>query len=100
MLKLPQSTRNNTIGNIMYRITYLTGRITAVRDYDRYDVEIAGSGKSWQRMFVNDPNIAYKVGDTVGIGWEDGNREKPVIIGILRDITEIEVSSSVNSLGI
>lgn len=99
MLNLPQAMRISIVGNIMYRSAYITGKVTAVHDYDRYSVDIAGSGNPYPRIFTNDTNITYKVGDTVGIGWEDGNHEKPIIIGILRDIKEIEVVTGVNSLG-
>lgn len=100
MLKLPKSLREDAVDNIMYRTSYITGIITRVGSYDRYDVEIGGSGKARKNIFVNDPNITYAVGDTVGIGWEDGNREKPIIIGILRPIITREVTSGVNALGV
>lgn len=98
--KLSKAMREDTVGNITYRTSYITGKITAVGTNNRYDVEIASCGKSRKNVFTNDPNIIYKVDDTVGIGWEDGNREKPIIIGILREITLIEVNSGVNSLGV
>jgi len=100
MLKLPKALREDAIDNIIYRTSYITGRITRVGSYDRYDVEIASSGKARKNVFVNDPNITYAVGNTVGIGWEDSNREKPIIIGILRDIKTREVAGGVNSLGV
>lgn len=100
MLKLPKSLREDAISNIIYRTSYVTGKITGVGSYDRYDVEISESGKSIKNIFVNDTNITYVVGDTVGIGWEDGNRGKPVIIGKLRDITVKEVTGGANALGV
>ena len=84
----------------MYRTSYVTGVITRVGSYDRYDVEISGSGKSIKNIFTNDPNITYEVGNTVGIGYEDSNREKLIIIGILRDITMSETTGGVNALGV
>lgn len=98
--KLSEAMREDTVGNITYRTSYITGKITAVGSNNKYDVEIAGCGKSRKDVFANDPNIVYVVGDTVGIGWEDGNREKPIIIGILREIILIEVNSGVNALGV
>jgi len=100
MLKLPKALREDAVDNIMYRTSYITGIITRVGSYDRYDVEIAGSGKARKNVFVNDPNITYAIGDSVGIGWEDGNREKPIIIGILRPIITREVTGGVNALGV
>ena len=97
--KLSEAMKENNVENIIYRTSYVTGKITAVGTDNRYDVEIADSGKSTKNVHVNDTNITYAVGDKVGILWEYGNREKPVITGILRDITFIEVTGGVNSLG-
>ena len=96
--KLSEAMHEDAVKNIKYREAYLTGIITAVNANGSYDVEINNSGKSIKNIFPNDPNITYAVGNTVGIGWEDCNREKPVIIGILRNITVIEVESGVSSL--
>lgn len=98
--ELSEVMKRNSIENIVYRTSYVTGKITAIGTNNKYDVEIAGSGKSIKNIFVNDSNIVYAIGDTVGIGYEDGNRGRLIIIGILRDIIEIEVSSSVNALGV
>jgi len=100
MLRLPQALRINTKGNIVHRTSYITGKIVEIGSNNRCAVDISGSGKPYPKIFVNDPNITYAIGNTVGIGWEDGNREKPIIIGILRDITEIEVVAGVNALGV
>lgn len=100
MLRLPEAMKVNTVSDVVYRTAYITGRITAVRNNNRYDVEIGGCGKSLKNVFVNDTNIVYVVGNTVGIGWDDGNRGRPLIFGILRDIIEIEVTSGVNALGV
>jgi len=87
------------IRGIIYRTAYVNGKITAVGTDNRYDVEIGSSGKSRKNVPVNDINITYAIGDTVGVGYEDDNRERPIIIGKLRSITITEVGSSVNSLG-
>jgi len=97
--KLSEAMHENAVKNIKYREAYNTGKITAVNANGSYDVEINNSGKSIKNIFPNDPNIVYAVGNTVGIGQEDCNREKLIIIGILRDITVVEVASSVDSLG-
>ena len=96
--KLSEAMHENAVKNIKYREAYLTGKIAAVNANGSCDVEINNCGKSIKNIFANDPNITYAVGNTVGIGWEDCNREKPIIIGILRNITVIEVESSVSSL--
>ena len=96
--KLSEAMRRSAVRNIKYREAYLTGQITAVNANGSYDVEINNSGKSIKNIFPNDPNITYIVGNTVGIGQEDCNRERLIIIGILRNITVIEVESSVSSL--
>jgi len=100
MLKLPKALREDAAEGIIYRTSYVTGKITRVGSYNRYDVEIAESGKSIKNVFVNDINITYVVGDTVGVGYEDANREKLIIIGKLRDITVKEVTGGVNALGV
>lgn len=98
--KFSETMKDFNIRGVIYRAAYVTGKITAVGTDNRYDVEIAGSGKSRKNVHVNDTNITYVVGDTVGIGYEDDNRERPIIIGKLRTITLKEVSSSVNALGV
>ena len=95
---LSEAIHGNAVKNIKYREAYLTGIITAVNANGSYDVEINNSGKPIKKIFPNDPNIIYAIGNTVGIGWEDCTREKIIIIGILRNITVIEVESSVSSL--
>jgi len=98
--KLSEEMRNSAIRNIKYREAYVTGKVTVVNTNGSYDVEINNCGKSQKNIFPNDPNIIYVVGNTVGIGYEEGNRGMLIIIGILREIVAIEVSSSVNSLGV
>ena len=97
--RFSESMKKNNVGNIIYRNAFENGKITTVGTDNRYDVEIAGSGKSRKNVHVNDTNITYAVDDIVGIGYEDDNRDRPIIIGKLRAITIKEVSGSVNSLG-
>ncbi|MBA7576610.1 hypothetical protein ES708_18451 [subsurface metagenome] len=99
MLNLPRATRINTVGNITFRNTYITAKIKEDQGNGKYKVEIADSGQEYPNVYANDPNITYAVNDTVGILWEYGNREKPIIVGQLRDIQFIEVTGGVNSLG-
>jgi len=99
MLNLTQAYRQNTAGNITFRNTYITAEIKEDQGNGKYKVEIAGSGKEYPNIFTIVTNPTYAVGDKVGILWEYGNREKPVIAGILRDIQFIEVTGGVNSLG-
>jgi len=99
MLNLTQAYRQNTAGNITFRNTYITAEIKEDQGNGKYKVEIAGSGKEYPNIFTIVTSPTYAVGDKVGILWEYGNREKPVIAGILRDIQFIEVTGGVNSLG-
>ena len=99
MLNLTQANRQNTAGNITFRNTYITAEIKEDQGNGKYNVELAGSGKSYPNVFTIVTDPTYAVGDKVGILWEYGNREKPVIAGILRDIKFIEVNGGVNSLG-
>jgi len=100
MLNLAQATNRNSIGNITFRNTYITAEIKEDQGNGKYKVEIAGSRKEYPNVYTIETNPTYAIGDKVGILWEYGNREKPVIAGILRDIQFKEVFSGVNSLGI
>jgi len=78
----------------------MTGVVTADNGDGSYDVEIAGSGKSIKNIFTIKKEPDYKVNETVGIGFDGGIKEKRIIFGVLRDIKYIEVTASVNSLGV
>jgi len=99
MLNLAQATNRNSIGNITFRNTYITAEVKEDQGNGKYKVEIAGSDKEYPNVFTIETDPTYAVGDKVGILWEYGNREKPVVAGILRDIQFIEVTGGVNSLG-
>lgn len=99
MLNLAQASRQNTAGNITFRNTYIAAEIKEDQGNGKYKVEIAGSGKEYPNVFTIVTDPTYAVGDNVGILWEYGNREKPVIAGILRSMQFKEVTSGVNSLG-
>ena len=99
MLNLAWACTKNTVGNITSRNTYITAEVKEDQGNGKYKVEIAGSDKEYPNVFTIETDPTYAVGDKVGILWEYGNREKPVIAGILRDIQFIEVTSGVNSLG-
>jgi len=99
MLNLAQANRQNTARNITFRNTYITAEIKEDQGNGKYKVEIAGSGKDYPNVFTIVTDPTYAVTNKVGILWEYGNREKPVIAGRLRDIQFIEVTGGVNSLG-
>jgi len=100
MLNLAQATNRNSIGNINFRNTYITAEVKEDQGNGKYKVEIAGSDKEYPNVWTIETDPTYAVGDKVGILWEYGNREKPVVAGILRDIQFIEVTGGVNSLGV
>jgi len=100
MLNLAWATTRNTVGNINFRNTYITAEIKEDSGNGKYKVEIAGSDKEYPNVWTIETDPTYAVGDKVGILWEYGNREKPVVAGILRDIQFIEVTGGVNSLGV
>jgi len=100
MLNLAWATTRNTVGNINFRNTYITAEVKEDSGNGKYKVEIAGSDKEYPNVWTIETDPTYAVGDKVGILWEYGNREKPVVAGILRDITYIEVTGGVNSLGV
>ena len=99
MLNFVWTSRRNNIENIGFRNTYITGKVKEDQGNGKYKVEIAGSDESYPNIYTIYTNPDYAVGDNVGILWEYGNREKPVIAGILRAMEFIEVTSGVNSLG-
>jgi len=100
MLRFNIATSSNAVGNIKHRGTYMTGIVTADNGDGSYDVEIAGSGKSIKNIFTTKKEPDYVVNEMVGIVFEYGIKEKRTICGILKDIKQIEVTASVNSLGV
>lgn len=98
MRNLPQATNRNSIDNITFRNTYITAEIKEDQGNGKYKVEIAGSDKEYPNVYTIEASPTYSTGDKVGILWEYGNREKPIIAGILRNITYTETTKSVNSL--
>jgi len=99
MLKFVWTSKRSNVENIGFRNTYITGEVKEDQGNGKYKVEIAEAEKEYPNIFTIETDPAYAVGDKVGILWEYGNREKPVIAGILRDIEFIEVTGGVNSLG-
>ena len=101
MLKFIGISQRNNVENVGYRNTYITGKVAEVQSTEgKYKVKIAGADEEYPNIWSIVSNPDYVNNETVGILWEYGNREKPVVAGVLRDITYIEVTSSVNSLGI
>lgn len=100
MLRYNRATSSNTVGNIKHRSTYMTGIITADKGNGKYDVVIAGSNKSYPDILTIEKDPDYEIGESVGVLFEYGIREKPVICGVLRNIQRVEVTDSVNSLGV
>lgn len=98
-LYLALSTAKNTVGNINFRNTYITAEIKEDQGNGKYKITMSGSEKEYPNVYANDPNIEYAVDDRVGILWEYGCREKPIIVGKLDAIVEEEVTGGVNSLG-
>jgi len=99
MLNFVWTSRRSNIENIGFRNSYITGKVKEDQGNGKYKVEIAGSDKDYPNIFTIQTDPTYAVGDNVGILWEYGNREKPVVAGILRAMEFIEVTSGVNSLG-
>lgn len=100
MLRFNKATSGNAVGNIKHRGTYMTGIVTADKGNGKYDVEIAGSGKSYIDILTIEKEPNYLVNEPVGILFEYGIREKPIICGVLKEVEQIEVTASVNSLGV
>lgn len=100
MLKLPVATKQDSVSNVIARNTYTIAIITELQGDEKYKIKILGSEKEYPNVYANDPNITYAVNDRVGILWEYGCREKPIIVGILDEIVEEEITSGTNALGI
>lgn len=100
MLRPNRAVSDNTIGNIKHRGTYSTGIITADKGNGKYDVEIAGSGKEYPDILTIEKDPDYSINEPVGILFEYGIREKPIICGVLEEVEQVEVTATVNSLGV
>ena len=101
MLKFIWTSQRNNVENVGYRNTYITGKVAEVQSTEgKYKVKIAGSDEEYPNIWSIVSNPDYASNETVGILWEYGNREKPVVAGVLRNVTYIEVIGSVNSLGV
>ena len=100
MLNFPRDSRRSNIENIGYRNAYISGEVKEDMGNGKYKVEIMASGDDYPNIYTIYTDPDYVVGEKVGILWEYGNREKPVIAGVLRNITFKGVSGSVNSLGV
>ncbi len=99
MFNFTKATRKNNIENIGFRNTYITGEIKEDQGHGKYKVEILGSGEEYPNIYTIYSNPVYEIGNKVGILWEYGIREKPIIAGVLRNIAYKEVYGGVNSLG-
>lgn len=100
MLRWNMANSSSVVGNIKHRGTYMTGVVTADKGNGKYDVEITESGKSYPNIWTIEKKPDYKVDESVGVLFEYGIKEKPIICGVLRDIQYIEVTATVNSLGV
>jgi len=100
MLKLPIATKQDSVINIVSRTTYTVAIIKELQGNGKYKNQILGSEKEFPNVYANDPNNEYAVNNRVGVLWEYGCREKPIIVGILDEIIEEEVTGGVNALGL
>ncbi len=100
MLKLPVAIKQDSILNIISRNTVTVAIIKELQENEKYKIQILGSEKEYPNVYANDPNIEYAVNDRVGILWEYGCREKPIIVGILDEIIEEEVTGGTSALGL
>ena len=69
----------NTVGNIIHRLSIVTGEVSTDNGDGSYDVFIAGDPKAYPKIFTlaRDPDIA--VGDTVRILYKNGDKNNPII---------------------
>ena len=100
MLKLPVAIKQDSILNIVSRNTVTVAIIKELQGDGKYKIQILGSDKERPNIYANDPNIEYAVNDRVGILREYGCGEKLIIVGILDEIIEEEVTGGTNALGL
>ena len=69
----------NNVGNIIHRLSVVTGEVAVDNGDGSYDVFIAGDPKAYPNIFTlaRDPDIA--VGDTVRILYKNGDKNNPII---------------------
>ena len=69
----------NTVGNIIHRLSVVTGEVAVDNGDGSYGVFIAGDPKIYPKIFTlaRDPDIA--VGDTVRILYKNGDKNNPII---------------------
>lgn len=69
----------SNVGNIIHRLSVVTGEVAADNGDGSYDVFIAGDPKIYPRIFTlaRDPDIA--IGDTVRILYKNGDKNNPII---------------------
>ena len=101
MLNFPRDSRKNSVENIVFRNTYITGEVKEVEDEatGKYKIEIAGSGKDYPGIYAITVAESLSVGQKVCVFWERGNREKPIVAGKLRDIETEEEIEEVDAIG-
>jgi len=70
----------NTVGNIIHRLSIVTGEVAVDNGDGSYGVFIAGDPKIYPKIFTlaRDPDIA--VGDKVRILYKNGCKELPIIL--------------------
>ncbi len=102
MLNFPRDSRKNSVENIVFRNTYISGEITEVESEaaNRYKVNIAASGKDYPSIYAITAAESLTVGQKVCVMFERGNREKPIVIGKVRDIETEEDIEEVNASGV
>ena len=69
----------NNVGNIIHRLSIVTGEVATDNGDGSYDVFITGDPKAYPKIFTlaRDPDIA--VGDTVRILYKGGDKNNPII---------------------
>jgi len=69
----------NNVGNIIHRLSVVTGEVAVDNGDGSYGVFIAGDPKAYPKIFTlaRDPDIA--VGDTVRILYKNGDKNNPII---------------------
>lgn len=79
MLRPIEEIIRNNVGNIIHRLSIVTGEVAIDNGDGSYDVFIAGEPKAYPNIFTlaRDPDIA--VGDTVRILYKNGDKNNPII---------------------
>lgn len=79
MLRPINAIVRDNVGNIIHRLSIVTGEVAKDNGDGSYNVYIAGEAKAYPRIFTLARNPDIEVGDTVRILYKNGDKNNPII---------------------